>query len=166
MAVRMYARGSDGVVAITDAAANEATFQDYINKPLKNINKVYFHSNFDYMKLASKFTASITLPQRNRETRTESSKGKSSTYDIPAAGTQRHLLGSHALGYIPFATSVRGANQVTPTAPIQTVGASQRIINVEMDENSVYIYESWSTYQYNLSAITESFTVWVFRNPA
>lgn len=165
MAVRLFARGSDGVVAITNGGVSDSTLLNYINKPRKNIANVFFHSNFDYMQLASKFSASLTLPQRNRATQTSSGKKGSSTYDVPASGTQRHLLGSHGIGYIPFATSVRGNNQVTPTAPIQTLGASQRLINVEMDSNNVYVFESWATYVNTLAAVTNTYTVWVFRNP-
>lgn len=165
MAVRLFARGSDGVVAITNGGVSASTLLSYINKPKKNIANVFFHSDFDYMQLSSKFTAELTLPQRDRQQQTSSGKKGSSTYDIPASGTERHLLGSHGVGYVPFATSARGVNQVTPTAPIQTSGASQRLINIEMDSDNVYVYESWVTFINSLSAVTDTYTVWVFRNP-
>lgn len=166
MSVRLFARGSDGVVVIANGAADEATFQSYVDKPGANISNVFFHSNFDYMQLSNKFTASITLPQRDRQTQTTSGKKGDSTYDVPSSGTERHTLGYHGLGYIPFATATRGSNQVTPTAPIQSLGASQRLINVEMDANYIYVYENWATYMYTLTALTDTYTVWVFRNPA
>jgi len=165
MSVRLFARGSDGVVVIANGAANETTFQGYVNKPGANISQVFFHSNFDYMQLANKFTASITLPARSKAQRSSGGK-KSYTYDIPSAGSQRHTLGYHGLGYVPFATATRGSNQVTPTAPIQNVGPSQRLINVEMDSSYIYVYENWTTYIYDLSSVTDTYTVWVFRNPA
>jgi hypothetical protein len=166
MGVRLFARGSDGIVAITNGDVDQTTLLDYVNNPLKNINNVFFHSNFQYMSLHSKFTASITLPQRTKQTQTDSSKKGGSTYDIPDDGTQRYLLGYHGLGYIPFATSSRGSEQVTPTAPIQNSGASTRMINIEMDETNIYVFEYYVTYQYTLSAITDTYTAWVFRNPA
>lgn len=165
MTIRLFARGSDGLVAITAGGVSSATLLDYLNKPKKNISNVFFHSNFDYMQLQAKFTATLTLPQRDRVQQTTSGKKSNSTYNVPASGVQRHTLGYHGLGYIPFATSSRGAKQVTPTAPIQSVGASQRLVNIEMDTNYVYVYERWLTYVNNLGALTDTYTVWAFRNP-
>jgi hypothetical protein len=171
MAVRLFARGSDGVVAITQSAADEATFSAYISKPRKYIDKMHFHSNFDYMSLNNKFTATVNLPYRAKSTQTQTfsrSKGKgtsSVTYEIPTVGTDRYVLGYHGLGYVPFATASRGVNQVTPTAPIQSSGISQRLLNIEMTSDTIYVYENWVTYINPLDALTETFTVWVFRNP-
>jgi hypothetical protein len=92
MTVRLFARGSDGVVAITTGGQSASTLLDYINKPKKNISNVFFHSNLEYMQLSNKFTASVTLPGRVRQQQTSSGKKGSSTYDVPSAGTQRHTL--------------------------------------------------------------------------
>jgi hypothetical protein len=165
MTVRLFARGSDGLVAITSGGVTQAVLTEYLNKPKKNISNVFFHSGFDYMQLQAKFSASITLPQRDRVQQVREQKGPDIIYDVPASGVQRHLVGYHGLGYVPFSTSVRGAKQITPTAPIQNVGPSQRLLNIEMDANNVYVYERWLTFKFTLSAITDTYTVWAFRNP-
>lgn len=170
MAVRLFARGSDGVVAITNGGVNETTLTDYLNKPLKNINNIYFHSNFDYMSLAAKFSTTITFSARTASTQTVTyNKGKDSyQQQIPDSGSVRHELGTHNLGYTPFATATRGSfgSQVTPTFPLQENGAALRFINIEMDASKIYVYEYWVTFTNALASVTEDFDVWVFRNPA
>jgi hypothetical protein len=170
VSVRLFARGSDGVVAITDGGITDATLTDYLSNPFKNIDNIYFHSDFDYMSLAAKFSTTITFQARSASSVTvEYNKGKD-TYQqqVPDSGYVRHDLGTHNLGYTPFATATRGSvgSQVTPTFPIQENGAALRFINIEMDASKIYVYEYWVTFTNALSAVTEDFDVWVFRNPA
>lgn len=170
MAVRLFARGSDGVVAITEGGVSDTVHLDYVNNPLKNIDNVHFHSDFDYMALEAKFSTTITFSARSASTQTVTyNKGKSSyQQQVPDSGYVRHQLGTHNLGYTPFATATRGsaATQVTPTYPLQENGAALRFINIEMDTTKIYVYEYWVTFTNALSSITEDFDVWVFRNPA
>lgn len=170
MSVRLFARGSDGVVAITDGGITEATLTDYLSNPFKNIDNIYFHSDFDYMSLAAKFSTTITFAARTASTTTVTyNKGKSSyQQQVPDTGYVRHDLGTHSLGYTPFATATRGSagSQVTPTFPLQENGAALRFINIEMDASKIYVYEYWVTFTNALASVTEDFDVWVFRNPA
>ena len=170
MSVRLFARGSDGVVAITDGGITEATLTDYLSNPFKNIDNIYFHSDFDYMSLAAKFSTTITCAARAASTTTVTyNKGKSSyQQQVPDTGYVRHDLGTHSLGYTPFATATRGSagSQVTPTFPLQENGAALRFINIEMDASKIYVYEYWVTFTNALASVTEDFDVWVFRNPA
>lgn len=164
----LFASGVTGNVMLCNGGITDTTRDDYLAKPLKNISNIFFHSNLNYMRMKknASFSATITFPFRQKQTRTESSKGKSSTWDIPSKGTERYTLGTHNLGYIPFATTIRsGAIQTTPTAPIQTSGASTRLINVEMTTTGVFIYEQWVTYGSNLAAFDQTFTVWIFEDP-
>ena len=169
MAVRLFARGSDGVVCVADAASTEATFLDRVNNPFKNIDHIHFHSDFDYMSLAAKFTTQISFSARAASSTTQSvNKGKGSiTIQLPEQGTQRHELGTHNLGYTPFATAVRGSAsaQVTPTFELQRSGAAIRLVNVEMDSQKIYVYENWVTYTNGLAGTTQTFNCWVWRNP-
>lgn len=166
MSVRLYARGSDGVVAITDGGVSDATHTDYLDNPVKNLSNIHFHSDLDYMSVAATFTTTISFPTRTKQTQTDESKKSSTTFDVPSTGVQRYELGTHGLGYTPFATAVRGGQQVTPTYPLQLSGASLRLINIEMDSSKIHVYENWVTFGANLVATTETFTVWVFRDPA
>lgn len=170
MSVRLFARGSDGVVAITQGGVNDTVHTDYINNPYKNIGNIHFHSDFDYMSLAAKFSTTITFSARAASSQTVTyNKGKDSyQQQIPDSGYVRHDLGTHSLGYTPFATATRGSagSQVTPTFPLQENGAALRFINIEMDSTKIYVYEYWVTFTNALTSITEDFDVWVFRNPA
>jgi hypothetical protein len=42
MTVRLFARGSDGLVAITSGGVTQAVLTEYLNKPKKNISNVFF----------------------------------------------------------------------------------------------------------------------------
>ena len=166
----MFARGSDGAVAITEGGVSDSVHTSYMTKPLVNVNKVHFHSNFNYMALEATFSTTITFQARSSSTQTVTyNKGKSSyQQQIPDSGYVRHDLGTHSLGYTPFATATRGTagSQVTPTYPLQENGAALRFINIEMDSSKVYVYEFWTTFTNALSSVTEDFDVWVFRDPA
>jgi hypothetical protein len=168
--VRLFARGSDGVVAITNGALSDTVHTDCLDKPLKRVDKLQFHSSFDYMSLTAHFSTSITFNARAASSNTVTyNKGKSSyQQQIPDSGSQRHQLGTHNLGYTPFATATRGSKntQVTPTFPLQENGAALRFINIEMDTSKIYVYEYWVTFTNALTSVTEDFDVWVFRNPA
>ena len=170
MSVRLFARGSDGVVAITQGGVSDTVHLDYVNNPLKNIDNVHFHSDFDYMAVEATFSTTITFSARPASSQTVTyNKGKGSyQQQVPDTGYVRHQLGTHNLGYTPFATATRGsaATQVTPTFPLQENGAALRFINIEMDTTKVYVYEYWVTFTNALSSVTEDFDVWVFRNPA
>ncbi len=169
MTVRLFARGSDGVVAITNGALSDTVHTDCLNNPLKRLDKLHFHSDLDYMSLAATFSTTITFAARAASSQTITyNKGKSSyQQQIPDSGYVRHDLGTHSLGYTPFATATRGTagSQVTPTFPLQENGAALRFINIEMDSTKIYVYESWVTFTNALTSITEDFDVWVFRNP-
>jgi hypothetical protein len=169
MTVRLFARGSDGVVAITDGALSGSVHTDCLNNPLKRLDKLHFHSDLDYMSLKAKYSTSITFQARGASTQTVTyNKGKDSyQQQVPTSGYVRHTLGTHNLGYTPFATATRGSagSQVTPTFPLQESGAALRLINIEMDTTKVYVYEHWLTFTNALASTTEHFDVWVFRNP-
>lgn len=170
MTVRLFARGSDGVVAITDGALSTTAHSDCLNNPLKNVDKLHFHSGLNYVALEATFSTTITFQARAASTQTITyNKGKDSyQQQIPDSGYVRHDLGTHSLGYTPFATATRGTagSQVTPTYPLQENGAALRFINIEMDSTKIYVYEFWVTFTNALSSVTEDFDVWVFRDPA
>jgi len=169
MTVRLFARGSDGAVAITDGALSSSAHTDCLDNPLKNLDKLHFHSALDYMSLKAKYNTSITFQARTASTQYVTyNKGKASyQQQVPDNGYVRHDLGTHNLGYIPFATATRGSSgsQVTPTFPLQENGAALRFINNEMDSTKVYVYEYWVTFTNALTSTTQNFDVWVFRNP-
>ena len=169
MTVRLFARGSDGVVAITDGGVDATTHADYLDKPYKNIDNIHFHSGFDYMSLYDKYSVTIEFAAHGTsQTYKEVNKGKDTlTIQVPTVGSNRYELGTHNLGYVPFATATRGGagGQVTPTLPLQDEGSALRVINIEMDTSKIYVYEKWMTYTVGLTAVTETFDVWVYRNP-
>jgi hypothetical protein len=168
MSVMLFANGNTGDIMICTGGITNTVRDNYIAKPIANIANIHFHSGLDYMymKKNASFSATIVFPIRYKQTQTSSSKGKSSTYDVPSKGEQSHSLGTHNLGYIPFATTLRtGGIQTTPTAPIQVVGSSSRLINVEMTTTGVFVYEQWVTYGSDLPQFSQTFTVWIFEDP-
>jgi hypothetical protein len=88
MTVRLFARGSDGVVAITDGALSGSVHTDCLNNPLKRLDKLHFHSDLDYMSLKAKYSTSITFQARGASTQTVTyNKGKDSyQQQVPTSG--------------------------------------------------------------------------------
>lgn len=161
MSKRLFARGSDGVVAIVEGG-NDA----YINSPLPNIANVHFHSSFSYMPVPQVFELTVNFPYREAPTQTSSSKGKSSTYPVVGGGSQSYTVGYHGLGYVPAAIGIEGGvNGLSGNYPIQQSGLSLRSLALTMDTNYVYLLERWYLYANSLGATSRSYKVFVFRNP-
>lgn len=161
MSKRLFARGSDGLVAIVEGG-NDA----YINDPINNLSNVLFHSNFNYMRIVGVYTGTVNFPYRANATQTSGGGKKgTSTYDIPASGSDIYSIGTHNLLYVPGAIAFMGTMQITPTYPLQTSGASMRMISAKIDSYSVSIYEQWFTYGNALGAVSKDFTIYVFQNP-
>lgn len=161
MSKRLYARGSDGVVAIVEGG-NDA----YIDNPLGNIANVHFHSNFSYMPVPLVFELRVDFPYREAPTQTSSSKGKSSTYPVVGGGSQAYTVGYHGLGYAPAAIAIEGGvNGLSGNYPIQQSGLSLRSLALTMDSNYIYLLERWYLYANSLAGTSRSYKVFVFRNP-
>lgn len=161
MSKRLYARGSDGVVAIVEGG-NDA----FISNPLPNISQVHFHSSFAYMRVPQIFETTVSFPYREAPTQTSSSKGKSSTYPVVGGGSQTYVIGYHGLGYVPAAIGIEGGvNGLSGNYPIQQSGLSLRSIALTMDSNYVYLLERYYLYANSLGGLSQNFKVFVFQNP-
>ena len=165
MTKRFYARGSDGVVAIVEGGATSDT---YINTPLSYIDKVHFHSNFNYMKIPFIYTLQVNFPTRTAQYQTSGGgkKGGSTTYPLATGGSATYLLGSHNLGYKPGALWFEADGLgYSGNYPVQKNGISVRLISLTLTTSTVSVYESYLTYNADLPAISKTFSVLVFKDP-
>ena len=62
MAKKLYANGVTGDVIICEADAD-------MSNPLSNIDKIYFHSALDYLRIETIIDVTMNLPQRTRSDR-------------------------------------------------------------------------------------------------
>lgn len=134
---KLKADGTTGKVAVytvEDTAIDDAPF----TAPLSNLDRVEFHSDLDYLAISSIQTGTLSLPTRTGTT----------------AGTYRHNLFTHGLGYQPLVmghlVSFEGYN--TPllgTTPIRTpidrvlptTQADIRTVQLGADATNVYLHE-------------------------
>jgi hypothetical protein len=63
MSKKLFARGSDGLIAICDGALTEAQIDD----PLNNLANIWFHSNLEYMNARKVFSGTAVFPARPAE---------------------------------------------------------------------------------------------------
>lgn len=165
MSKRLYARGTDGVVAIVEGGAGS---DSYITSPLSNIDKVHFHSSFNYMKTPFIYTVQVNFPLRSAvyQTGGGGKKGGSYTYGVPTGSSATYLIGTHNLGYSPGALWFEtGGIGYSGNYPIQKSGASTRLISLTLNASTVSIYENCLTYNADLPAISKTFSVLVFKDP-
>lgn len=126
-----YSGGTLAVYQVDSLAIDDAPF----TAPLSNLSRVEFHSDLDYLAIASIQTGTLSLPSRSGTT----------------AGTYRHNLFAHGLGYQPLVmghlVNFEGYN--TPllgTTPIRTpidrvLPATQADIRtVQLGADSTYVY--------------------------
>jgi len=165
MTKRLYARGSDGVVAIIEGGV---TSDDYINSPLSYIDKVHFHSNFNYMKIPFIYTLQVDFPARIAAYQTSGGgkKGSATTYPVVSGSSATYAIGTHNLGYKPGALWFEaGGIGYSGNYPVQKNGVSVRLISLTLNTSTVSVYESYLTYNADLAAISKTFSVLVFKDP-
>ena len=152
MSKLLYASGISGIVSISEGDAN-------INNPLSNLNKIYFHSSLDYLKIRNVVTGTLSLPQRVFSRSDASSAFGNSIYNVH----------THNLGYVPL---VYGRIQNT-SAPlvgdtlIQEGGTCNiRSLVVGSDSVAIYIREVYVNKDTTYPAISIPYTIYVFENTA
>lgn len=160
MSKRLYARGSDGVVCIVEGGSD-----DYINNPQYNLDKVHFHSALNYMRIPTIYYGSVSFPYRQAVVRSDSEKGKEYSWFEPQYGEVLYHLASHNLGYKPGVIAVDSTDALSGNYPVQQAGLSLRNASIVMDEWNIYLLEKFVTYQYDISAQTRSYTIYVFQDP-
>jgi len=153
MAKKLFADGVSGKVAIYDPA-NPAAFTN----PLANLQSVFFHSDLDYVGVAKIIDVTVTHPYRG-----VGGTAAQNSYAVPnfPAGNVNPL--AHNLGYKPFGIAFVGNNMLPANSQIQDSGQSFRTVAIQVDENSVGIFESCYVYGSALPAINVTYKIVLFR---
>jgi len=144
VAKQLFARGSDGLVSIHDEGANYTS-------PLTNLDKIYFHSSLDYLRVAYMVDVNLSI----------------SAYSVDAfADTVGYAtVVSHGLGYAPMMFGVRTDNKqpVTGSTVIWSSGNAS-VVTMQMAVDSTYIYlRVYATLrQYASPAMTIPVRIWLF----
>jgi hypothetical protein len=144
MAKKLYADGNNGTVAICEPDAD-------IYNPLSNLNKIYFHSDLNYLRIIAIINISIDLPYRAADGSDYSS----------AYGTDIRNVYSHNLGYVPIIMACfKSPAEINKQPyigefPLQTGGnCSLRTLILGADENYIYSREMYLNKDVSFSSIT------------
>jgi hypothetical protein len=157
MSKQLYARGSDGKVAIF-----KADNFDSFDNPINNLEDVYFHSDLGYLGNGLLVTGSISHPQRTRSSSTNKGLFGSSTYYNPLNGTSDYLLTTHNYtANAPFVAFVGDAQMPSGTA-VQKVGESIRAVSLYITSTQIRIFENWATFDDTLPAVNKTYSVILF----
>lgn len=152
MAKKLYSEGLTGKVVIYDPSQPDA-----VTNPLANLDKVYFHSDLNYVGVAAVLEATVTHPARTRG-------GPATQHEYrqpnPVEGQVQSL--THNLGYVPHAIAFINDNMLPANTQIQHVGSSFRTVAIQLTTTNVAIYETSYVYQSDLPAINVHYRIVLF----
>lgn len=108
-----------------------------LNNPSIHLDKIYFHSDLDYMEVAFEGTTVINHPA------VPAAPGSTTTTDNVQYGgaAADHLLATHNLGYVPTAMVSRGSNIITPGYPIYANANCYRFVTAYCTSTQLRLYE-------------------------
>lgn len=134
-----------------------------LNSPYAWLDKIYFHSDFDYLEVVASGTATIN----HATVAAAEVPVQTAALDVPFSyrkGNTSHLIHQHNLGYRPFVLIGWGDNILWPGAPVQFNSNGGRYITPYVSTTQVRIYE-WSMAKGTISAATRGYSYIVFRQP-
>ena len=157
MAKRLFARGSDGKVAIFNGT-DIAPFND----PIANLTNLYFHSDLGYLGNGLLVTGTINHPGVTRSSSTSKGLFGSSTNYNPQNGSNDYLLANHSYSATaPFVAFIGDAQMPSGTV-VQQVGQSVRAVSVYRTSTQIRVFENWATFDDSLGAISRTYSVILF----
>lgn len=146
-----------------DADNPNSTRNAPLNSPASHLDKVYFHSDFDYMEVSHGPT--VATISHAAVTAGSVPSGASIAFGWTAASAD-HLLLTHGLGYVPQAMVVYDGNLLWPGMPVQVDGSGgSRFVSFYCTSSAVRLYEWASVGSSNLAAASRDYTVLVFKAP-
>lgn len=180
MTVVLMADTETGRVALYDEASGGGDPQNPnsarnapLNSPLSHLDKIYFHSDFDYMEVSLLTTVVInhagypaaSPPSFNGGgTAMGGNSGFSSNSGFAVGShTANHLLATHGLGYIPrFKVAVN--NQMLPPGfPVQSnAGGAVRAVSAYATTSQIRLREFGTAGSNAMAAQSSTYTVMVF----
>ncbi|MEO1719523.1 MAG: hypothetical protein AAFR23_04740 [Pseudomonadota bacterium] len=122
-------------VSVYEVNANDTQNDAPHTDPIGNINRVKFHSNFNYPEVVEEHVFSVALPAR--------SKGRQ--------GSSKYILGQHGRGFVPILLASADVGGVfvalAGTIPVQQteIAAFPRTVAIGADETNVFLYERYAT---------------------
>lgn len=139
------------------------------NRPAKTpadwLSSVRFHSDLDYMEISHFDTTNINHAAVPAASAPGGDVAANIVYGM-GTSTADHLLLTHNLGYEPFALVAFGTNTLTPGLPVQAdANGGGRYVTVYCTSTEVRLHEFGSSGSVNLAAVSNEYTVMVFRNP-
>lgn len=187
MTVVLMADTGTGRVALYDEASGGGDPQNPnsarnapLNSPLSHLDKIYFHSDFDYMEVSLLTTVVInhagypaaSPPAFNGGGQTGSGGGgygsgnsgfSSNTGFAVGSYTANHLLATHGLGYIPrFKVAVNG-QMLPPGFPVQTnANGAVRMVSAYATTTQIRLREFGNAGSGAMPAQSSTYTVMVF----
>lgn len=180
-----------GVVALFDEAPGggdpfdkDAPMYAPLYDPINHLDKIYFHSNFNYMEVALLQTTTInhagyaaaSVPAFNGGGQTSSgpsgmSAGNSgfnsnSGFAVGSHQPSPHLLATHGLGYVPRYKIAVDNQMIPPGFPVQTnAGGAVRSVASYATTTEIRLKEFGNAGSSAMSAVSKNYQVMVFANP-
>ena len=133
------------------------------------IDRIYFDTRYDYLQISATVSLSLTYPYIEPYTTDLSGiKGKSPE-EYPKQGTNEFVIYTHSLGYPPACLltdrdtgEVIGSNMI-----VQNINNdSFRYLTLSIDNDNVYIKESFFVRRTPLTSITRRYNLYIFSNSA
>lgn len=134
-----------------------------LNNPATHLDKIYFHSDFDYMEVSH----GPTVATINHSAVSASGVPAGATIAFGwGTASADHLLLTHSLGYVPQAMVIYDGNLLWPGMPVQVDGSGgSRFVSFYVTTTAVRLYETASTGAGTLSSVSRDYTVLVFKAP-
>lgn len=145
-----------------------------VGSPTANFDKLFFHTNFDYLRIKSAVTFNISLPTRSTRASGGGKKGGSSLTSYNGYSDQ--YIHQHNYGSPPPAFSITLDNDVANgsyagmalagSVPIQYLSNNSfRLAVAYSTDKYLVIRERYQVYQDTLPAITLKATAYFYNNP-
>ncbi len=145
-----------------------------VGSPTANFDKLFFHTNFDYLRIKSAVTFNITLPER--ATRSSGGGKKGGSQLTSYNGYSDRYIHQHNYGSPPPAFSITLDNDpsngsyagmaLAGSVPIQYLSNNSFRLAVAYSTDSyLVIRERYQVYQQTLPAITLKATAYFYNNP-
>lgn len=148
-----------------------------LGNPLGNLDKLFFHTGFDYMRVRSAVNFTVSLPARNTRSSGGGKKGGSSltsyngysdwviyqhNYGSPPPAFTMHLNSASSTG----GTLLGSGAPIAGSVPLQYQSANTfRLGVVYSTDQYLVLRERYQVYQQNLDAMTLNCTAYFYNNP-
>jgi len=155
MAKTFYANGNTGVVAIMEGQKD----MNVINNPEANVDKLYFHSDFDYFCLVGSLVGSFVLTQVIADDSDPSDVFGNRTYELGSITLDNPLLPVFVFGELSTGHTIVGDTfiQAGGTASLRSIVLGQSLVGNTL---SIKIRETYLAKDYTLDSMNISYNIY------